>query len=218
MSDELGFFGGGFFGEDKVLKKAWMYVGRFMHGFAILEMQVNEIFDNLLQLTRFVGAEFNPEVAVMILSQLDTRKKLKLIELGLRYQGQYQGKPKRLLSRLHELHDQRNAIAHSLFSASEEGISFERIDPNRPLGSPKREGRAEETDEDLDELRSYSELDKLHVEMAELLDDLRHVSIKPIIDADIDRRQLARDIEEIIQSSDNVIRFARRSEGADDSE
>ena len=51
-----------------------------------------------------------------------------------------------------------------------------------------------------------------------LLDDLRHVSITPIIDADIDRRQLARDIEEIIQSSDNVIRFARRSEGADDSE
>ena len=65
-----------------------------MHGFAILEMQVNEIFDNQLQLTRFVGAESYPEVAVMILSQLDTRKKLKLIELGLKYQGQYQGKPK----------------------------------------------------------------------------------------------------------------------------
>ncbi len=206
--DELGFFE-----EDK---KAWMYVGRFMYGFAILELQINEMLDNLFGLTRFVGAEIYPEVAIIFLSQLDTRKKLKLIELGLKYQG----KPARFLRKLHELHDLRNAIAHSCFSSSEEGISFERIDPNTASSwLPKREGRAEEMDEDRDALMSYSELDNLHSEMAELFGDLRHVAITPIIDADIDRRQLTSDIEEIIQSSDNVIRFPRRSEiGPDDSE
>jgi hypothetical protein len=190
--DELGFFGGGFFGEEKVLKKAWMYVGRFMHGFAILELQINEILDNLFGLTRFVGAESYAGVTTILLSQLDMRKKLKLIDLGLRYQGN----PARFLRKLHELHDLRNAIAHSCFSASEEGIRF---------------------DEDRTALKSYSELDNLHSEMAKLFDDLRHVAITSIIDTDI-RRQLASDIKEIIQSSDNVIRFPRRSEGADDSE
>ena len=47
-------------------------------------------------------------------------------------------------------------------------------------------------DEDRDALMSYSELDNLHSEMAELFDDLCDVAITPIIDAKIDR-----DIEEI---------------------
>ena len=102
-----------------------------MHGFAVLDNQIDQMLDNLFGLTRFVGVEIYPEVAIIFLSQLDTRKKLKLIELGLKYQG----KPARFLRKLHELHDLRNAIAHSLFSANDEGISFSLL--------PKRKGRAE---------------------------------------------------------------------------
>lgn len=49
-----------------------------MHGFACVEGNINEVFLQLFNLEKF---------ALIFLGNVDLRKKLKLIDLGLKYQG-----------------------------------------------------------------------------------------------------------------------------------
>ncbi len=63
----------------KSLEKAWKYVGRFMWRFSGIESNVSEIFVSLFDL--------NSVAALMFIGNLDLRKKMKLIDLGLKHQG-----------------------------------------------------------------------------------------------------------------------------------
>jgi hypothetical protein len=55
-------------------KKCWTYIGRFLWHFGIIESWVNEIFLGLYDLE---------QVAFLFIGQIDTRKKLRLIDAGL---------------------------------------------------------------------------------------------------------------------------------------
>jgi len=85
-------------------EKAWRYVGRFMWSFANIEGYVDGIFQTMFNL--------NAVSYLLLQSNLDFRKKLALIQLVFKHQQIDHGKT---LSKVHELHNIRNAIAHSSF-------------------------------------------------------------------------------------------------------
>ena len=89
----------------KHLNKAYRYIGRFLHLFASVENNIDEIF---LQTFNVDGLGF----ASILLKHIDLRKKLKLIQLGFEHQG---SDYKKTLDKIQHLHDVRNAIAHSWF-------------------------------------------------------------------------------------------------------
>jgi hypothetical protein len=147
-------------------------------------------FNSISQRSSFIGA-----------GNLDLRKKLEFIRIGLAAQGSDQ---RETLRKIHSLHDMRNAIVHSSFCEDDDGILFEYVDkfgelrlPNRPKSS---------SDLFPDTLIKYSEFDRCDAEgyrINKILDQLLS-SLTPVTEVDDD---LASRIEEAIKSSNNVIRF-----------
>ena len=91
-------------GRGSKSKKPWEYIGKFIWSFGSIESLINDIFLALFELQR---------VSFMFVGLIDTRKKLKLIEIGFAEKGVETHKA--LLSELNKLHDLRNVLVHSEF-------------------------------------------------------------------------------------------------------
>jgi hypothetical protein len=198
------------------LDRACRYVGSFLHSFAGLEITVNWMFLKLYDLENL----YYPE---LLLCQLDLRKKLKLLELG--FAQQKRTDHKKLLSRIHHLHDVRNAIVHTHFETSpsattvvhgkkvkvEAGIYFDYINAsgNFPIDKQKLQQKLRKKKEEGDILLwgdvatiTYSEFHQYGNEMAEIARTLESIEITPLGQP---TAGLARNIAEIVASSDNII-------------
>ncbi len=174
------------------LECAWTYVGRFMWRFAEVEWQVNEIFVNVFDL--------NEGASLMVVGYLDFGKKLQLIDVGLRNQGVDHSD---IIKRLRKLADVRNIVAHFPFSeslTSKEAVDFTYI--NR-RGEQRMPWQSEESETVI----TYAQFDSYDVEACNLLDVLENMHIPAIANI---TQELAGEIEDIIASSNNVIRFSKR--------
>jgi hypothetical protein len=187
------------------LEEAWKYAGRFLWRFGGLESVINEIFGELFNLnSTAAGLLFAP--------LLDQRKKLKLIEAGLKEQGTDQSD---LFKRVHKLHDIRNVIAHASFDPVQDGISFDYVGHSGDTRLPNSTAPKDMKKWQLKDFQgwgiiTYSEFDAYDAEVRTLTDSLLEIcsSIAPITDFSAN---LASAIEEAISSSDNVVRFPKRS-------
>ena len=182
-------------------ERAWRYIGRFLCGFSFVESAVNELFSKLFNLG--AGA------SLLCVGSLDLRRKLKLIEVGLEDQGADHHKD--VLEQVHRLADIRNVIAHSPFGPveepGEEGIDFNYVNSSGDVKLPHRKKR----DFYYYDMRiTYAEFDSYDATAYKLFVDLQKIqeSLTPICDV---KGDLARDIAEIIASSDNVIVFPKKT-------
>jgi hypothetical protein len=187
--------------SDTDLERAWRYVGRFMWGFAIVESDVNEIFVELFNL--------NAGAALMFIPNLDLRKKLKLISVGLKDQDVPQiDDIDKTLKGVHKLADIRNIIAHFSFGPQigGEGIFSDYVRQDAEVRFPDViKIHAEESDTTI----PHSLFDYYDAVARKLSDALRSMqgSFTPIADVS---QELARDIAEIVAASDNIILFPER--------
>lgn len=201
--------------------KAYRYVGRFLNSFASIENEVNEMFFALYDLGIFAS--------LILMRHLDLRKKLKLLELGFDERGIHIS-PKDTISRIHHLHNVRNAIAHSWFEGipsgytlqggkkvkAEGGINFCYVDAKGHMHLPthqveKRKERHRKHGEDLHPDQSfmgYSEFDDYETECRAIIQALSKIKVTPLDQPTV---EIARDISDILASSENVIRFPRGS-------
>lgn len=176
------------------LEITWAYIGRFMWGFAILESAVNEIFVQLFNLS--AGA------SLIFIGNLDFRKKLQLVDVGLKDQGI--DKHREALKRLHKLTDIRNVVAHFAFGPEiipgDEGIFFDYVNKSGELKFAHKRAEANDSSTRI----TYSEFDAYDTEAREILDTLEsmHGSFDPIVDIS---ENMAHDISAILGSSDNII-------------
>src|ERR1700738_227557 len=131
-----------------------------------------------------------------------------------------------MLGHIHHLHDVRNALAHGKKVKFEAGITFDYIDlsGNFPTDKQKRRkdkrqkqqgkntGAKEQGDILLwDEISTitYSELHQYENEMAEIAQTLSSIEITPL-SLGRPTAGLARNIAEIVASSDNIIPFRKK--------
>jgi hypothetical protein len=183
----------------KANNQVWSYVGRFIMGFARVEYQVNQLCNDLL----------GPGPAGLFLTYtLDLRKKTNLIEVVLESQGIDES---RTFKRVHKFHDIRNVIAHWPFGQDENGLSCDFIDKHGDTNFLKPGTREK------DNLIKYSELDAYDAELSELYEKLEHLthSATPITGLSDEMRL---NIEEVISSSDNVVRFSSKLRRDDEGE
>jgi hypothetical protein len=145
--------------------KAWMYVGRFMWAFAGIEAAIDNIFEIMFNL--------NAVSFLLLQSNLDLRKKLKLLELGFKHQGIDHQKA---LKEVHQLANLRNAIVHSSFEPTfdNEGIQFSYINSSGEMKLPskskgKRPKGEEEGDESFISFRRFDELYDMSVALTKEL-------------------------------------------------
>jgi hypothetical protein len=205
------------------MEKAWKYVGRFMWSFANIEASIDNIFEIMFSL--------NATSFLLLHGSLDFRKKLRLVELGLKRGGKDHSET---LSKVHTLADVRNAIVHSpfeavpSFSSAEDGvelfygdgIEFSYIDRIGKLQLPTEQVRNRKKRLQGTKLRgvpddqlfdqstiTYSEFDEYDVQARKLLDTLVEIggTCTPL-DEDVTLRQ---DVAKIIASSDNVVLFKK---------
>jgi hypothetical protein len=188
--------------EKDEVAKTWAYIGRFMWGFAMIENEVDVILSPLFNL-HSVGY-------LLLIGNVDLRKKLKFLEIGLKHQ---KIDVKEVMSMIHHLHDVRNFLAHSRFVPdygnlghdAGEGIEFEYVS-----SSGKLEHRDFPVPPDsfasFGSFLPYSKLDSYDAKMVEIENKLKKISdtLSPITDVSAD---MARDIEMIIEGSENVFRF-----------
>ena len=171
-------------------EKGWRYVGRFMCVFASAEGTINELFVQLFNLENF---------ALLFLGNIDLRKKLDLIAVGLRDQGVDGSK---LVGEMHKFHDIRNAIAHSWFESFEDVVVFDWVNKRGRLVLPsKQKSRSESDFTPSDREIAYSKFDEYDQEMTKLITDLGDIAerIAPITDSAA--------IEKAIREAENVVRF-----------
>ncbi len=115
---------------------------------------------------------------------------------------------------VHELHDIRNAIAHSCFEAHEDGIEFDYVSPTGDTRLPKSKAPKDMKAWRWEDFQAwgiitYSQFESYDAQLEELMVALNEIAnlAKPITDIDA---KLASDIEDAIRSSDNVIPFRQR--------
>jgi hypothetical protein len=170
-------------------KKPWEYIGEFVWNFGTMENYINEIFLTLFDLER---------VSFMFIGLIDTRKKVKLIEVGLKTKGDETHNL--LLRQMHELADLRNVIAHSCFHPAQDGISIDHISHH----GAKRE----------DDYISYEEFERLFKRQNGIIEQLADLynTTTPISSFS---REFAAAIDEIIDASPNVIRYSPRRPQSD---
>src|SRR5205085_8103391 len=77
-----------------------------MYGFGLVETDINIIFQKMFDLTGLA--------ALMLEANVDFRKKVDLIMVGLKHQGL--GRYSKTLRGVHEFANVRNVIVHSLFN------------------------------------------------------------------------------------------------------
>lgn len=201
---------------DEELERAWLAVGRFIWAFAIIETYVDQILETLFSL--------NAAASLMLFPQLDLRKKLALIDLGLKRQKIDQSK---LLAQVQKLHDVRNIIVHSTFGPDidqdgSEGIDFDYISKKGKLSLPDwlTHGGPKRSDELWNTIITYTQFDKLNTEARELWDSLAKIggSCAPIpeVESDDVENDLAADITQIVALPSNVIPFLRPGDRSDE--
>jgi hypothetical protein len=186
---------------DSQVERAWKYVGRFLWGFAMIESSANQIFEELFNLS--AGA------TLIFLGNLDFRKKLMLIDVGLKHRGVKDQSG--ILHRAHKLADIRNVVAHFSFGPDEvipgeEGVFFDHVNKAGELTLPHR---TKTQAEDGKSVITYSEFDGYDAEAREIFDALENMqgTFRPIVDVESD---LVKDIQEVIASSTNAIIFPKR--------
>lgn len=105
---------------------------------------------------------------------------------------------------MHELHDIRNAIAHSWFELFEDVITFDHV--GRVRLPKKAKARSKGEFSPFDSEITYSQFDGYDEEMTKLATELGAIanSAAPITDAAA--------VEEAIKAAGNVLRFPKRSE------
>jgi len=184
--------------SEEAIANTWAYIGRFMWGFAIVE---NLVDSNLLKLFNF-----NHVAWLVLVGNLDLRKKLKFLEVGFKHMGVDDNDNKVICKTLHKLHDVRNLLAHNRFRPHYrelgDGLEFEYVDSSGKTEHQKFKTSSEEAVN----FMPYSQLDSYDEEMFEMDKKLSEIldSLRPITEASAD---LARDIAMITEGSENVIRF-----------
>lgn len=185
--------------EKEEVAKAWAHVGRFMWGFAQVENGIDVLIGKYFGLNKITWT--------LIISTLDFRKKLQFLELGCKFQ---KIDPPVVFSAINELHDIRNMIAHCRFvpdygnndDKAGEGIEFDYFKPGAKSRNPKfaSEGLFWSA------LLTYAEFESYDKKMSVLCSKLHDLSasLKPITELNAD---MMRDIEMIIERSNNVLRF-----------
>src|ERR1700738_619274 len=177
----------------------WWYIGRFISGFAWVEYQIDQLLYKL---------NVNGPALWFLVDTFDLRKKLELIKCILESLGIDESK---MFKRIHALHDLRNVIAHWPFQLDlhNGGLS---CDYGGKHGStfPKPGGAK-------DNFITFAEFDAYHAEATALFDKLQKLIDTQITDFGDD---LQFRILEAIQSSNNVVRFARKllKDGEDETE
>ena len=174
---------------DPQVEKGWMYIGRFLWQFGILQSLISEIFLQLYDLER---------VAIPFSGLLNTRKKLTLVEEGLKEQGDKRLDP--ILKRVHELHDLRNALAHCSFFIAEEGMTLDHITSEGKWWGENREE---------DNYVGFAELDRLYQDGLKLESALNELysTLTPISSPS---KELRAKMEAMIDLSPNVVRYKQR--------
>jgi hypothetical protein len=170
-----------------------------MWGFGRIESAVNNIFGELFGL--------NAVVALMINANLDLRKKLDLIAVGLKHKGLEHHNE--ILRRVHKLADIRNAIVHSEFyeEPAYDGVEFDYVTKHGELRLPHIKPRHS----GYNTLITYSDFVSFDEEAAKLVEYVLsnlEGSLTPITEFS---DSLKSEIADIISSADKVIPFPRRS-------
>jgi hypothetical protein len=182
-------------------EKAWRYVGRFLSGFAAIEGAVDRALCELFDLKR--------TLFFLLAGNLDFRKKLSFIKVAMERQKIDGDK---VLKLIHRLHDIRNLLAHSHFTAAffhtDEGIEFEHVTKEGKFGHSKFE--AKETTY-RGNFIPYSQLDACMEEMSHIEDELIRIgaSLSPI---GSEHEDFAREVQKAIEASENVVRFPNPNE------
>jgi hypothetical protein len=103
--------------------RVWSYVGRFIWGFASIEYDINQLFDDVFD----VGA-----AGLLLTYSLDLRKKVELLAKVLESRGIDESKT---FKRIHAFHDLRNVFAHWPFEEDEcgEGLWCDYVDKHEEL-------------------------------------------------------------------------------------
>lgn len=190
------------YGSDEIEKmeepSEWIYVGRFMWGFGQVESRVNVIFSELFGIHGIFS--------LLLLGNLDLRKKLALMKIGFKHQGLQSHIA--ILERVHKLVDIRNAIAHSSFydEPVDEGIVFDGY--INSSGEPKIPHRPKAVLEFDRYVITYAEFDSHDEEAASRFYYLHNLegSLTPITDLEND---LSSEIAEVIAFPENVIPFRK---------
>jgi hypothetical protein len=188
--------------EKQELAKIWAYVGRFMWSFAQIESRVDELILVLFGVDAFVWG--------LIISTLDLRKKLNFLALGFKHKKNDQDTP---LKKLHQLHDIRNMLTHCRFipdygnneHKEGSGIEFEYFAPHAKDNIPRFASHGSK----FSSFIAYSQFDLYDEQMSSIsgvFDNLLK-STTPISDINED---MVRDIEVLVERSENVIRFPKR--------
>jgi hypothetical protein len=211
----------GYKGVKRKWEKAWQTVGRFLCEFAVLESNINEVFLRLYNLE-----QCSAFITLVMTGRLSFQEKLELINLAFRYVDRKKREDgvhnvsmhnawKQLQTRVHDLQNIRNVIAHASFDPAfdepdpqENGIDFDYVSTK---GELRLAGREKKADENIIDMRiTYAQFDEYEQQIKELCDALLKLLslIDPISDF---TQELTRSVAEIIAASDNVIPFPKRS-------
>ncbi len=169
-------------------KKPWEYVGEFIWHFGTIESYINEIFLSLFDLER---------VSFMFIGLIDTRKKLQLIKIGFGEKGD--GTHDLVISQLNEMATLRNVIVHSCFHHAQDGINIDHITHHGTRWLSKKG----------EDYISYEDFERIFERQKEIIEQLAKIydTTTPISSFS---RDFVAAIDEIIDSSPNVIRYAPR--------
>jgi hypothetical protein len=173
--------------------KIWSYSGRFLYGFALIEYQVDQLFNDLIK------SDVYSIVAVLVNSTLDLRKKLKVIEVIFKSKDIDEGET---FDRIHEFHDLRNVVAHWPFSYDESRDALWCDYYDKSGTEFRRPGTTER-----DRIITLAEFDAYDAQLAELykkLEELEMSTIPPVTNVDVDLRVA---IEQAIDAAGNIVRF-----------
>jgi hypothetical protein len=133
------------------------------------------------------------------MGNLDLRRKLEFIKVGLKHQGIKQDKA---FDQIHKLHNVRNVIAHRVFGTENDGIEFDYVDKSGKLAHSE----LETSKGFLNASISFVQFDSYDEQLARLEEQLEKMfdSFASIAKIDAD---LAQNLENVIEGSENVIRF-----------
>jgi hypothetical protein len=178
---------------------SWLYVGRFIWGFGMIESMANTLFSQLFDLRGLLY--------LLLLANLDLRKKMSMMEVGFKHQGVRDHLP--VLGQVHKLADVRNVIAHGSFYDEPDygGIIFD--DYVHKTGELRLPHKRKSVSDDIDENRliTFAEFDKYDEEAAAIYDYLCNLDgfLIPITDFPV---TLQNEINEVLRSG-NVIPFPK---------
>ena len=184
-------------------EKANMYIGRFMNDFSGVECMLNIVFEELFNL--------NNTTSFILLPNLDIGRKLRLTEIALGKEKYNEHKNEFIY--LRKLATIRNVIAHTVFHGEDGDIYLDYVNPKGEMKLPHNI-RTED-----DELEStsitYEEFDEFHEQAQKLMMSISDIAetCEPVGDltSSPEHRSIRESIAEIMGSSDNIIRFPRRT-------